>query len=113
MITMLALSFRRALRRHRVWFALMIALGVWLPVAEAMPGIELSEESLHRTRARTRVRVVRTAPLSSPVASLDRLESMRVTRRPTLERSTRQIVCSDVRKVPPTACDSPAASPDH
>jgi len=114
MIATLALSFRRAVRQHRVWFALMLALGVWLPVAvEAMPGLELSEESLHRTRTRTRARVARTAPLSSRVASLDRLESMRLTRRPMLEQSTRHIVCSDVRKVPATACDSPGAPADH
>jgi hypothetical protein len=113
-ITTLALWVRRAARQRRLWFVLVIVLGASAPVAvEATPGIELSEEALHGSRARAHARLVRSDTFVSRAAPTIRVASVRLPRRPMLERSKRPIICSGVRKTPAAVCDSPVTTPDH
>ena len=106
-------TYRVAFRR-RLWFVLALALGVSVPVpAEAVPGIDLSEEVVHGWSVRVRARPVRGAAFAARAVSLTHVGSVQLSSRTLLERFPRQRRCTSVRKVPARACDSSVPTPDH
>jgi hypothetical protein len=108
----LARSAVSSVRPFTLAFFLAGILGVAAPVAaEALPGLESSEEALHDSGARRRPmrRQMAMPRLAGPV----QVVSVRLARRATRERPTRPSGFGHVRKAPALASDPPSAAPEH
>jgi hypothetical protein len=104
---------RHLARRHRLWLILLIVLGFSIPVAaEALPGIESSEDEFHRPRTRLRVSLIWRTFASRAVPVIP-VQSVQLPRPAVLERPTRPMTARGARKIPATVRSSPTTAPDH
>jgi hypothetical protein len=108
----LARGVASSVRPFALAFFLAVILGVAAPVAaEALPGLESSEEALHDSGARRRPmrRQMAMPRRAGPV----QVVSVRPSRRATRERATRPPGSGHVRKAPALTSDPPSAAPEH